>query len=308
MLKLLTISFLNFALAAAAFGQTYIVDIKRESARSDKLTGGRIEKTALESGNPNIRITLNVPAFQMTLWQDGKEIKSYPVGVGMLDFPIVIGMRQASSIEWNPVWIPPSSDWIEKSSTVKPGEIVLPTDPRNPLGKLKIPLGYGYLLHQAKGPGDMGSLVSHGCVRVMQADLYDLAEKMVAARDLDVTAAQIATAKRNKKTLIAPLEPTVQVEITYDTIVVEGGRLIIYPDIYERKLNTVENVRKELQSSGVGDDRLTNAAIKRMIASATGRQKFVVDTAAIESGLGITKGRAVSVVTTPVERARPRAR
>jgi len=308
MLKLLTISFLNFALAAAAFGQTYIVDIKRESARSDKLTGGRIEKTALESGNPNIRITLNVPAFQMTLWQDGKEIKSYPVGVGMLDFPIVIGMRQASSIEWNPVWIPPSSDWIEKSSTVKPGEIVLPTDPRNPLGKLKIPLGYGYLLHQAKGPGDMGSLVSHGCVRVMQADLYDLAEKIVAARDLDVTPVQIATAKRNKKTLIAPLEPTVQVEITYDTIVVEGGRLIIYPDIYERKLNTVENVRKELQSSGVGDDRLTNAAIKRMIASATGRQKFVVDTAAIESGLGITKGRAVSVVTTPVERARPRAR
>jgi hypothetical protein len=309
MLKLLTISFLSFALAAAALGQTYIVDIKRESARSDKLTGGRIEKTALENGNPNIRITLNVPAFQMTLWQDGKEVKSYPVGVGMLDFPIVIGMRQASSIEWNPVWIPPSSDWIEKSSTVKPGEIVLPTDPRNPLGKLKIPLGYGYLLHQAKGPGDMGSLVSHGCVRVMQADLYDLAEKIVAARNLDVTPVQIAGAKRNKKTLIAPLEPTVPVEITYDTVVVEGGRLFIYPDVYNRKLNSVENVRKELKTSGIDDDRLTDAAIKRMIASATGRQKFVVEASAIESGLGITKGRSVSVVTAaPVTRKPARAR
>ena len=309
MLKLLTISFLSFALAATAFGQTYIVDIKRESARSDKLTGGRIEKTALESGNPNIRITLNVPAFQMTLWQDGKEVRSYPVGVGMLDFPIVIGMRQASSIEWNPVWIPPSSDWIEKSSTVKPGEIVLPTDPRNPLGKLKIPLGYGYLLHQAKGPGDMGSLVSHGCVRVMQADLYDLAEKIVAARSLDVSAAQIAGAKRSKKTLIAPLEPTVPVEITYDTIVVEGGRLFIYPDVYNRKLNSVENIRKELKSSEIDDDRLTDAAIKRMIASATGRQKFVVETSAIESGFGITKGKAVSVVAAaPVTRKPTRTR
>jgi hypothetical protein len=309
MLKFFTISLLSLALSGVAFGQTYIVDIKRESARSDKLTGGRIEKTALESGNPNIKITLNVPAFQMTLWQDGKEVKSYSVGVGMLDFPIVIGMRQASSIEWNPVWIPPSSDWIEKSSTVKAGEIVLPTDPRNPLGKLKIPLGYGYLLHQAKGPGDMGSLVSHGCVRVMQADLYDLAEKIVGARSLDVTAAQIAGAKRNKKTLIAPLEPTVPVEITYDTIVVEGGRLYIYPDVYNRKLNSVDNVRKELKSSGVDDGRLTDAAIKRMIASATGRQKFVVETASIESGLGITNGRAVSVVASaPATRKPMRAR
>jgi hypothetical protein len=235
----------------------------------------------------------------MTLWQDGKEVRSYPIGVGMIDFPIVIGLRDATSIEWNPVWIPPSSDWIEKSSTVKPGEIILPTDPRNPLGKLKIPLGYGYLLHQAKGPGDMGSLVSHGCVRVMQADLYDLAEKIVAARSLDVPAAKIVSAKRTKKTLIAPLAPTVPVEITYDTIVVEGGKLNVFPDVYNHKRNTVENVRKELETSGVDDDRLTDAAIKRMIVVATGKKKFVVGIAAIESGNALSQGRAVSVVTPP---------
>ncbi len=306
MLKLLSISILNFTFVAFAFGQTYIVDIKRESARSDKLTGGRIEKALLEAGNSNIKITLNVPAFQMTLWQDGKEIRSYSVGVGMLEFPIVIGVREASSIEWNPVWIPPSSDWIEKSSTVKPGEIILPTDPRNPLGKVKIPLGYGYLLHQAKGPGDMGSLVSHGCVRVMQADLYDLAEKIVAARGLDVPSAKIVAAKRNKRTLIAPLAPTVPVEITYDTIVVEAGRLNIYPDVYNYKRNTVVNVRKELQTSGVDDDRLTDAAIKKMIAAAIGRKKFVVGIREIEAGTALTSGRSVGVVTISPPRARAR--
>ena len=298
MIKLILAALLNFTFAAFVVGQSYIVDIKRESARSDKLTGGRIHKTILEAGNPNIRITLNVPSFQMTLWQDGKEVRTYPVGVGMLDFPIAIGMRDATSIEWNPVWIPPSSDWIEKSSTVKPGEIVLPTDPRNPLGKVKIPLGYGYLLHQAKGPNDMGSLVSHGCVRVMQSDLYDLAEKIVAARDLDVPATQIATAKRNKKTLVAKLTPSVPVEITYDTIIVEGGRLSIYPDVYERKLNTVENVRKELRESGVDDSQLSETEIKHMIARAAGRQKFVVDISAIKEDLAVTKGRAVNVVMT----------
>jgi len=257
-----------------------------------------IHKTVLEAGNPNIKITLNVPAFQMTLWQNGKEVRSYPVGVGMLEFPIAIGMRNATSIEWNPVWIPPSSDWIEKSSTVKAGEIVLPTDPRNPLGKVKIPLGYGYLLHQAKGPADMGSLVSHGCVRVMQSDLYDLSEKIVAARDLDLPAATIATAKRNKKTLVAKLTPAVPVEITYDTIVIEGGKLNIYPDVYEMKLNTVENVRKELRESGVDDGQLSETEIKHMLARASGRQKFVVDISAIKEDLAVTKGRAVSVVMT----------
>ena len=281
--------------ATLGLGQSYMVDIQRESARSDKFTG-KIEKGLLEPGNPNIRITINVPAFQMTLWQDGREIKSYPVGVGLLDYPIIIGRREASSIEWNPVWIPPSSDWIEKSSTVKAGEIVLPTDPRNPLGKVKIPLGYGYLIHQAKGPGDMGSLVSHGCVRVMQADLYDLSEKIVAARSLEVDPARIAAAKRNKKTLIAKLDPIVQVEITYDTIVVENGRLNIYPDVYNHKRNTVENIRRELKSSGVDDDRLTDAEIKRMISRSVGKQKFVVDIASIEAGKALTNGKVITVV------------
>jgi hypothetical protein len=296
MKNLLLILTLNFVIVVSAFGQTYIADIKRESARSDKLTGGRIEKTLLEAGNPDLKITINVPAFQMTLWQDGKEVRSYPIGVGLLEFPIIIGRRAASSVEWNPVWIPPSSDWIEKSSTVKAGEIILPTDPRNPLGKVKIPLGYGYLIHQAKGPGDMGSLVSHGCVRVMQSDLYDLAEKIVAARELDVPAAKIAAAKRNKKTLIAKLDPAVPVEITYDTIVVEAGRLSIYPDVYNQKRNTVENVRRELKTNDIDDDRLTDGQIKKMLALAVGKQKFVVQVAAIESGQALSQGRAVSII------------
>ena len=292
----LTSIFLAILFVQAAAGQTYIVDIKRESARSDKITGGHIETSLLETGNPNLKITINVPAFQMTLWQDGKEVKSYPVGVGLLDYPIIIGRREASSIEWNPVWIPPSSDWIERSSTVKPGEIILPTDPRNPLGKVKIPLGYGYLIHQAKGPGDMGSLVSHGCVRVMQADLYDLAEKIVAARGLDVTAQQIAGAKRNKKTLIARLDPVVPVEITYDTIVVENGRLNIYPDVYNYKRNTVQNVRNELKTSGVNDELVTDKEIARMLRLAVGKQRYVVTVASIEVGRATSGGTLVGVV------------
>ena len=297
MLKLFIIIFIVLYCAGSVLSQSYITDIARESARSDKFTGGKIVKQSLRAGDGNIRITINLPAFLMTLWQGEHEIKTYPIGVGMQEYPVKIGILQASSIEWNPVWIPPSSDWIEKSSTVKPGEIVLPTDPRNPLGKVKIPLGYGYLIHQAKSPADMGSLVSHGCIRVMQADLYDLSEKIVAARSLEVTPSEIAAAKRNKKTLLATLDPIVPVEVTYDTIVVETGRLNIYPDVYKQQRNTVKNVRRELQTSGVDDSKITDLQIKRMLASAVGRRKFVVSTAAIEKGTIPASGTTVSVLS-----------
>lgn len=296
--RFFAIAAINLFLAVTAFGQTYILDIKRESARSDKITGG-IVKTTLSGGEGQLKITINIPAFQMTLWQDGKEVKSYPIGVGLLEYPLVIGQKQASSIEWNPVWIPPSSDWIEKSSTVKPGEVVLPTDPRNPLGKVKIPLGYGYLIHQAKGPGDLGSLVSHGCVRVMKADLYDLSEKIIEARGLDVSSKQIANAKLTKKTLILPLDPFLPVEITYDTMVVEDGRLHIYPDVYAHKRNTIENLRQELTSSGIDVSGLTDGTLKKMIAAATGKRQFVVSTADLEAGNALVTGRAVSVINSP---------
>lgn len=297
-MKLWLVAFLALFFIATGNGQTYLADIKRESARSDKLTGGRIERGELTPGDGDVKITINVPAFQMTLWQSGKEIASYPIGIGKIDYPIAISMRRATSIDWNQVWIPPSSDWIERSSTVKPGEVVLPTDPRNPLGKVKIPLGYGYLIHQAKGIADLGGLVSHGCIRVMQRDLYDLAEKIVAARSLDVTPQQIAAAKRNKKTLIAPLDPGVTVEITYDTMVVEAGQLRIYPDVYKHKRNTVENLRKELRSSGVDDGSLSDQALKRMLAPAVGKRQFVVGVADIESGRALRVGKVLPVVNT----------
>lgn len=292
----------TFFFIATGNGQTYIADIKRESARSDKLTGGRIESGRLVPGDGDVKITINLPAFQMTLWQSGKEISSYPIGIGKIDYPVAISLRQASSIDWNPVWIPPSSDWIEQSSTVKAGEIVLPTDPRNPLGKVKIPLGYGYLIHQAKGLADMGGLVSHGCIRVMQRDLYDLTEKIAAARSLDVTPTQIAAAKRNKKTFIAPLDPGVAVEITYDTMVVEAERLHIYPDVYKHKRNTIENIRKELQSSGVDDSPLSDQALKRMLASAVGKRQFVVGVTDIEFGRALRAGKVLPVVSAPATR------
>lgn len=289
-LILLTIFLLS---GAAAFAQG---DRQRDSHRADKVTGGTIEKTALEPGAGNVKITLNVPAFQLTLWQNDREVKTYFVGVGLLDHPIFIGSRTAQEIIWNPNWIAPNSDWVDEMKGVKKGEVIKPTDARNPLGKMKIPLGSGgYLIHQAKGTGDLGSLVSHGCVRMLQTDLYDLSEKITAAYALPVTSKQIARAKATKETLTAKIEPAMPVVVTYDTSVVEAGKLHLYPDVYESDYSPVFNLRAELKSNGIDAD-LDDATLEQMLARAANKKQFVVSLDEITAGRALTGGKTVAVV------------
>ncbi|HEX8116067.1 MAG TPA: L,D-transpeptidase [Pyrinomonadaceae bacterium] len=295
--------------AGAARGQqqNYIRYDRFESERSDKLTGGHIERGEFEAGQPDIKLTLNVPSFRLTLWQNGREVKSYFIGVGMKDYPIYIGEREAHEVIWNPAWIPPSSDWVKSHKGVRPGEVIKASDPRNPLGKLEIPLGDGYLIHQATGPSNLGNLVSHGCVRMLRSDLYDLAEKIVAARGLPVTRKQIAAAKAGTKTLSVALDEPLEFDINYDTLVVEGGVLYIYPDVYDRRTNTAARLREELRTSGVDASSLEDAALEKMLSKVTRRTKFVVPVASIAQGRALADGRAEPLLGSP-KRARPATR
>jgi hypothetical protein len=280
----------------------------RKSERSDKLTGGHIERAEFAPGEPNIRITLNVPSFRLTLWQNGKEVQSYFVGVGLKEYPIYIGDREAKEIIWNPTWTPPNSSWVGERKGVRPGEIIKASDPRNPLGKMKIPLGDRYLIHQAAKPSDLGNLVSHGCVRMLRSDLYDLAEKIIAARRAPVSHRRIEAAKRGSQMLVVRLEEPVPVDINYDTLVIEGAVLHIYPDVYNRSMNLPDRLRAELQSSGVNVSKLDEEAMKEMLSKATRRSQFVVETSSIELGHELEDGRTIPLIERGRDKTNSRAR
>ncbi len=269
---------------------------RHESERSDKLTGGRVERADFAPAEPDILITLNLPSFRLTLWQNGKEVKSYYVGVGLKEHPLYIGDRQVTELIWNPAWIPPSSDWVKEMSGVRPGEIIKASDPRNPLGKMKIPLGDRYLIHQAAKISDVGNLVSHGCVRMPRTDLYDLAEKIIAARSLSVSPKRIAAAKRSSRTLVARVPEPVPVDINYDTLVVEEGVLHIYPDVYGRGTNRPARLREELQTSDVDVSNLSDKTIRQMLRRVNRRTQFVVETSSIEAGRALEDGRVIPLI------------
>ncbi len=286
-------------LAGASYKHT------EESARSDKLTGGHIEKTSLQPGNGDIHITVNVPAFQLTLWQGNKEVKTYQIGIGRKEFPLPSGLRRATQIIFNPEWVPPDSSWIEEHDVV-PGERVEADDPRNPLGKVKIPIGGGgILIHQAFKPGDIGHLVSHGCVRLQLDELYDLIDKIVAAQSLSVSRQQLERAKNSKDRLAIKLDAPLVVDINYDTQVVEGGVLHLYPDVYNKKPNGIDELRAELKDAGVDDARIDDQTLRRMLERVSTKEEFVVSIADLKEGRALEAGKTQPITNASVPKKQP---
>ncbi len=263
-----------------------------ESDRADRRTRGGIKRSSVKAGEGNVRITVNVPAFTMTLWQNDKEIKTYYVGVGRKQFPIPVGMRGADRIILNPDWIPPDSEWVRQSKGIEPYERIAADDPDNPLGKIKIPLGNAYLLHEAQAPSDIGNLVSHGCVRVLSDDLFEVTQLIALAQGLSITKQEIADARTNTDRRVIDLSGEIPVDINYDSMVVENGMLNIYPDVYERKTNTIEKLREELEGHGVAVDQIDNKSLEEMLGKTTAERKFVVSIVDIKAGNALTGGKS----------------
>src|ERR1051326_2798903 len=279
-----------------------------ESARSDKITGGHIEQTSLQPGNGDIHITVNIPAFQLTLWQGNKEVKTYQIGIGRKDFQLPSGLRYAKQIVFNPDWIPPDSEWVYEHDAA-PGEVVEADDPRNPLGKVKIPIGNGgILIHQAFKPSDIGHLVSHGCVRLILKELYEFIDEIIAAQSLKVSNQQLEHAKQSKDRFQIKLDAPLVDDINYDTQVVEGGVLHLYPDVYNRNTLSVENVSAELKEAGVDDAKLDDRTLQQMIDHVTMNEEFTASIADIKAGRGLEAGKNQPITSASVVKKPPTAK
>jgi lipoprotein-anchoring transpeptidase ErfK/SrfK len=271
-----------------------------ESARSDKLTGGRIRRTKLIAGEPDIRITVNAPAYLLTLWQNGKEVSAYHIGIGQKNFPVPVGEREAAAIIFNPQWIPPDVAWASRGNGVSPDEKINSDDPRPLLNKIKIPLGAGYMIHEAAKADEIGRAVSQGCILMLTADLIDLAEQIVKARNLPVTKSRIAQLRESYDRFAAALDPPLLVDINYDLQVVEDGMLHVYPDVYERGAFALDSLRAELQSAGVAAPLLGDQALRRILDRVSGDTKFVINVGDLRSGRS-WRGRKLQMIDNPIK-------
>jgi lipoprotein-anchoring transpeptidase ErfK/SrfK len=209
---------------------------------------------------PDTRVVVNAPAFRMDLFEGGKLIKSYKIGIGYPEFPLPTGLRRADTIIFNPTWTPPDEPWVESpGSKVKVGEKVAAGDRLNPLGPIKIPIGLPSLIHGGKAPAKLGAFASHGCVGLTSPQVQDFAKRLGQLGGTEISDEQIAEFQKNKtETRPVKLSNAVPVELRYETITVEDGKLHIYRDVYDRGTNTEENLRNVLQSYGVTLEQLSD--------------------------------------------------
>ncbi|MFL6276208.1 MAG: L,D-transpeptidase [Blastocatellia bacterium] len=206
------------------------------------------------------RVVVNAPAFRMDLFEGGKLIKSYKIGIGYPEFPLPTGLRRADTIIFNPTWTPPDEPWVESpGSKVKVGKRIEAGDKLNPLGPLKIPIGLPSLIHGGKAPAKLGGFASHGCVGLTNSQANDFAKRLAQLGETELSDEQIVGYEKNKTaTRPVKLSKAVPVELRYETITVEDGRLHIYRDVYDRGTNTEENLRNVLQAYGVTLDQLSD--------------------------------------------------
>jgi len=237
-----------------------------ENVAETRSTGTTNPSTAEEfaANAPNAvptdsRIVVNAPAYRMDVFDGGRLIKSYKIGIGYPEFPLPTGLRKATTIIFNPTWTPPDEPWVARMKDVSAGEKVEAGSKLNPLGPIKIPIGGPSLIHGGKSPAKLGTFASHGCVGLTTPQVQDFAKLLAQIGGARLSDADLARYARDKtQTKQLKLSNPVRVELRYETIVVEDGKLHIYRDVYDQDTNTEENLRDVLQAAGVKFEDLTH--------------------------------------------------
>ena len=225
-----------------------------EATDKDSKTTGASDDTAIAGPNAvpkDTRIVVNIPAFRMDVFKEGSLVKSYKIGIGYPEFPLPTGLRKAQTIIFNPTWTPPDEPWVAKMKNVSVGEQVAAGSKLNPLGPIKIPIGLPSLIHGGKSPAKLGTFASHGCVGLTTAQVQDFAKLLAQVAGGEISDAAIKSYFADKtKTKVVKLDRVVPVELRYETIVVEDGKLHIYRDVYDQDSNTEANLRAVLEANG----------------------------------------------------------
>src|SRR5439155_12762635 len=204
------------------------------------------------------RVVVNAPAYRMDVFEAGRLIKSYKIGIGYPQFPLPSGQRKARVIIFNPTWTPPDEPWVAKMKDISVGEKVAAGSKLNPLGPIKVPIGGPSLIHGGKSPAKLGTFASHGCVGLTTPQVQDFAKVLAQLGGAHLTDAELTDYARDKtQTKQIKLDQPVPVELRYETIVVEDGKLHIYRDVYDQETNTEENLHAVLAANGVRLDDLT---------------------------------------------------
>jgi lipoprotein-anchoring transpeptidase ErfK/SrfK len=161
------------AALAAAFG---LLAVNQAQARPDVV----VFRGDYSPGT--IVVKTNERRLYLILDQD--HAMRYPVGVGKAGKQWA-GTTRIDGKYQNPAWSPPAEVKHDKPSMP---DVIPGGSPHNPMGVAAMTLAGGeYAIHGTNMPGSVGGFVSYGCIRMYNADITDLYQRVSVGTAVVVT-------------------------------------------------------------------------------------------------------------------------
>jgi murein L,D-transpeptidase YcbB/YkuD len=184
-----------------------------------------VTEGALAAPTETLSLTLNLPSYQLEVWEGSERIRSYKVTIGSPKFETPTGSFQITRVEWNPRWVPPPSPWARGEKERGPGK-------GNPMGRVKLQFDDYLYVHGTWSTKQLGGAYSHGCVRLANEDALDLARLIVERQGL-LSSDEIAALERNsKRTRSVRLAEPIPFRIRYDLAADSDDGVVEYEDPY----------------------------------------------------------------------------
>jgi L,D-transpeptidase ErfK/SrfK len=126
---------------------------------------------------PREGIVINLAEYRMYYFpKDQNVVHTFPLGIGREGWGSPIAETRITGKIKDPAWYPPKSIREEHAADGDPLPTVVPAGPDNPLGPFKFTLGLsGYLIHGSNKKFGIGMRVSHGCFRMLNHNVLQLA-------------------------------------------------------------------------------------------------------------------------------------
>jgi murein L,D-transpeptidase YcbB/YkuD len=198
-----------------------------------------------QPGDADLRFVLNIPASRLDVFEQGVRTHSYAVSAGKREFATPAGKYNVREVIWNPWWHPPKSEWARNEKPYPPGA-------NNPMGRIKINFADLYYIHGTPYEDDLGGAASHGCVRIGDADLIELARIIHKYRTPKVDEQLLSTLEQNRQMTRDFRVRPVPFDVVYRLVEVVDGKLLIHPDVYRTPGQDLrDEIMTTLKNSGV---------------------------------------------------------
>ena len=241
-----------------ALRKAYAVEVDDEKRSALALNLERWRWMPLIMGDKYLLV--NAASFEVTLWENGEAVRTWPVIVGKARSPTPIFDATVSGAILNPWWEIPTSIVAEgigsmvrnnpararsRGYVYQDGRYRQRPGPGNALGQMKLvmPNAFSVYLHDTPNKNLFSEEVrtfSHGCIRVGGA--IDLVKTLLAG---SATAEEVDDILASRKTTRLSTTKPIPIYISYFTAEGAGdGTVTYFPDVYGRdNLKLAQNER-----------------------------------------------------------------